>query len=55
MIEDTLESLQEQLKKSSRKLEELRNLIEEAESKVLIELSWQRYLKHKIITKERIN
>ena len=55
MIEDTLDSLYMELQKSNKKLMNLRNLMAETESKVIAELSWQRYLKHKILTKERVN
>ena len=55
VIEDTLDSLYMELQKSNKKLMNLRNLMAETESKVIAELSWQRYLKHKILTKERVN
>ena len=47
-IENTVESLTNQLEKTRGNLEKLRNLRKEAGSKILVEESWRRYLEEQI-------
>ena len=47
-IENTVESLTNQLEKTKENLEKLRNLRKEAGSKILVEEAWRRYLEAQI-------
>ncbi len=48
MIENTIEGLTKKLRESEQKLQELRNLKLETESKLLVENAWQRYIRDHI-------
>lgn len=48
MIADTVESLKFELQKSDKKLNELRNLYEDIESKLIVERSFNRYIRSKL-------
>ena len=48
MIADTVESLKFELHKSDKKLNELRNLYEDIESKLIVERSFNRYIRSKL-------
>jgi hypothetical protein len=47
-IENTVESLTNQLEKTKENLEKLRNLRKDAGSKILVEEAWRRYLEAQI-------
>ena len=48
MIEDNIENLSKELKKSEEKLKELRNLRREIGSKCIAEDAWRRYLQERV-------
>jgi hypothetical protein len=48
MIADTVESLKFELQKSDKRLNELRNLYEDIESKLIVERSFNRYIRSKL-------
>ena len=56
-MRDDLVGLQDQLKKSDKKIKELRNLLKDIESKLIVENSFQRYVRDKIavLQKEQAN
>lgn len=47
-IENTIESLSDQLEKTRENLEKLRNFRREVESKIIAEEAWRRYLEMQI-------
>lgn len=53
VIEDTIEGLNKELKKSEENLTRLRNLHEEIKSKVICEHAWQRYIRDRLHRKQR--